>query len=149
MATIVHLQIAAAHRAPMQSQASVRAVTGLGLEGDHHAKAESARQILLMDEETLAAFGLRAGSVRENITTRGIELKTLAMGARLRVGEAVLEITKPCAPCEFIDDIREGLRADGGTARHARARGGERDDARGGWDRGGGKRKTQNVKRET
>ncbi len=111
MATIVNLHIAAAHREPMQSQASVRAVTGLGLEGDHHARADSARQVLLMDEETLTALGLSAGHVRENITTRGIELKTLVVGARLRAGAAVLEITKSCAPCELIEDIREGLRA--------------------------------------
>ena len=109
--TITNLQICTAHRAPMQRAESLRAVADLGLEGDLHAKQGSTRQVLFMDEETLTAFGLSAGRVRENITTRGIELKTLAPGARLRVGGAVFEITKSCTPCEFINDIRPGLRA--------------------------------------
>ena len=108
--TVTSLQICTAHRAPMEQKQSLRAVADLGLEGDLHAKRGSARQVLFMDEETLAAFGLSAGRVRENITTRGIELKTLAAGTRLRVGGAVFEITKSCAPCEQIEDIRPGLR---------------------------------------
>jgi len=94
----------------MQRQTSARAITDLGLEGDAHAKKGSARQVLLIDEETLEGFGLSAGHVRENITTRGVALHSLAAGTRLRVGGAVLEITKDCAPCEFIEDIRPGLR---------------------------------------
>ncbi len=109
--TVTNLQICTAHHAPMQRAESLRAVADLGLEGDLHAKQGSARQVLFMDEETLAAFGLSAGRVRENITTRGIELKTLPPGARLRVGSAVFEITKSCTPCDFIDDIQPGLRA--------------------------------------
>jgi len=108
--TVTSLQICAAHGAPMQSKESLSAVANLGLEGDLHAKRDSARQVLFMDEETLATFGLSAGRVRENITTRGIELKALAAGTRLRVGGALFEITKACAPCEFIEDIRPGLR---------------------------------------
>ena len=107
--TVTYLQICPAHHAPMEQKQSLRAVADLGLEGDLHAKRGSARQVLFMDQETLAAFGLSAGRVRENITTRGIELKTLAAGAHLRVGDAVFEITLPCAPCDFIDDIRPGL----------------------------------------
>ena len=110
--TITNLQICAAHHAPVQRAESLRAIADLGLEGDVHAKPGSARQVLFMDEETLAAFGLSAGRVRENITTRGIELKTLAPGTRLRVGGAVFEITKSCTPCNFIEDIRPGLRAE-------------------------------------
>ncbi len=110
--TVTSLQICPAHRAPMQHRESLRAVADLGLEGDLHARQGSARQVLFMDEETLAAFGLSAARVRENITTRGIALKTLAAGTRLRVGGAVFEITKSCAPCDFIDGIRPGLRAE-------------------------------------
>jgi len=108
---VTNLQICAARHAPMQQKQTLRAVADLGLEGDLHAKQGSTRQVLFMDEETLAAFGLSAGRVRENITTRGIELKTLAAGTRLRVGGAVFEITKSCTPCDFIDDIKPGLRA--------------------------------------
>ena len=108
---IVGLHIATAHRAPTQRQESARALADLGLEGDIHNHPDSKRQVLLMDEETLNAFGLEAGRVRENITTRGIELKTLALGSRLRAGNAVFEITQWCNPCKMIEDIRPGLRA--------------------------------------
>ena len=108
--TVTSLQICTAHRVPMQPKSSLRAIADLGLEGDLHAKQGSARQVLFMDEETLAAFGLSAARVRENITTRGIDLKALTAGTRLRVGGAVFEITKSCTPCDFIDDIRPGLR---------------------------------------
>lgn len=109
--TITKLQVCAKRGEPMVSRESVRAIADLGLEGDAHAKQGSARQILLMDEETLSAFELPAGIVRENITTRGITLHSLATGTRVRVGDAILEITKFCTPCEFIEDMRPGLRA--------------------------------------
>ena len=109
--TIVSLWVCTAHRTAMQPREALRAIADLGLEGDLHAKQGSTRQVLLMDEETLMALGLSAGMVRENITTRGIELKTLAAGARLRAGTALLEVTQPCTPCDFMDGIRAGLRA--------------------------------------
>lgn len=94
----------------MQARQAVNAIADLGLDGDWHARKDSKRQVLLIDEETLQAFGLQPGRVRENITTRGIDLKTLERGAKIRAGEAVFEVTLPCAPCEFIDDIQPGLR---------------------------------------
>ncbi len=108
--TVAHLQICSAHHAPMQPKESLSAIADLGLEGDLHAKKGSARQVLFMDEETLAAFGLDAGRLRENITTRGLDLKALAAGTRLHVGSAVYEITLSCTPCDYVDDIRPGLR---------------------------------------
>ena len=109
--TITKLQICAKRGEPMVSRETVRAIADLGFEGDAHARQGSARQILLMDEETLSAFELPAGIVRENITTRGVVLHSLAPGTRVRVGNATLEITKFCTPCEFIEDMRPGLRA--------------------------------------
>lgn len=109
--TITKLQLCVTRGEPMQDRASVRAIADLGLEGDAHAKQGSARQVLLMDEETLGAFGLNAGIIRENITTRGLALHTLTPGTRIQLGGAVLEITKFCVPCEFIEDMRPGLRA--------------------------------------
>ncbi len=108
--TIIGLHIATVHRAPMQQPESARALADLGLEGDIHNKPGGKRQVLLMDEETLNTFGLEAGGVRENITTRGIALKTLAPGLRLRAGTVMFEITQACDPCKMIDDIRPGLR---------------------------------------
>ena len=43
---------------------------------------------------------LRAGALGENFTTRGIDLDALAVGGRMRVGEAcVIEITDVREPC--------------------------------------------------
>ncbi len=108
--TIVGLFIAPGKGVPLQARQSATAITGVGLEGDWHARPESKRQVLLMDEETLSEFGLPPGRIRENITTRGIDLKSLERGTHLRVGNAIFEITLPCTPCEFIDEIRPGLR---------------------------------------
>jgi MOSC domain-containing protein YiiM len=108
--TIVQVQLCETPGEPMRVAPTVRAVANLGLEGDSHARQGSKRQVLLMDEETLRAFGLSAGKVRENITTRGIELKTLVPGTQVRMGKALLETTMLCTPCDFIDEIRPGLR---------------------------------------
>lgn len=108
--TITHLQLKIARDVPMRHAESVRAIADLGIEGDINARAGSLRQVLLIDEETLQAFGMQPGRVRENITTRGIDLKSLERGTRLRAGGALFEITIPCAPCEFIDEIQPGLR---------------------------------------
>jgi MOSC domain-containing protein YiiM len=86
-------------------------VEGLGIEGDHHRKPGGSRQVLLMAEENCDAFGLAPGEVRENIVTRGIDLQSLVPGTRLEIGGALLEITKDCEPCAFIDRLRPGLRA--------------------------------------
>jgi len=60
----------------------------------------------LLDE-----FQLPVGDVRENITVQGIQLAGMAAGTRVRVGQALLEATLDCAPCQFIEDKRPGLRA--------------------------------------
>ncbi len=71
----------------------------------------AARQVLLMDEETLGAFDLVRGDVRENITTSGLDPTFLQEGQRLALGgQVMLQITGPCAPCARMDEIREGLR---------------------------------------
>ena len=111
---IVSLQLCVGHREPMETPESVNVIAGLGIEGDRHATDEGvrkARQVLLMDEETLEAFGLAHGEVRENITTSGIDLAAKPAGAKLALGdEVVLKITGPCAPCARMDEIRQGLR---------------------------------------
>ncbi|HEY4723153.1 MAG TPA: MOSC domain-containing protein, partial [Anaerolineae bacterium] len=55
-------------------------------------------------------FGLPIGDVRENITAQGIQLAGMLPGTRLKVGSALLEATLDCAPCQFIEDKRPGLR---------------------------------------
>ncbi len=39
------------------------------------------------------------GDIGENVTTEGIPYSAFHPGDRFRVGEAVLEVSKPCVPC--------------------------------------------------
>ena len=112
---IVSLHLCTGHREPMSSVDTANVVTGLGIEGDRHASsatpARIKRQVLLIDEETLEAFGLSHGEVRENVTTSGIDLSSLRAGEQLSLGAtAVLQITGVCDPCDRMDEIRNGLR---------------------------------------
>ena len=109
-ATVVNLQLCPGNRLPMEPVTAAKAIENLGLAGDRHAKADSKRQVLLIEADTLEKLGLRAGDVRENITTRGIALMELPLGTRLRIGEAMLELTVECEPCSLMDELRPGLR---------------------------------------
>jgi MOSC domain-containing protein YiiM len=85
-------------------------VADLGLEGCRHAKPKSRRQVLLMEEETLAALGLEPALIKENVTTRGIDLTSLPVETRLHLGDEVeLWVTGPCHPCGLMNEIRSGL----------------------------------------
>jgi len=108
--TIIHLQLKPAEGAPMKTVESVTAITSYGLKDDANA-GRSKRQVLIIERELLDEFQLSVGEVRENITVQGIQLAGMAAGTRVRVGQALLEATLDCAPCQFIEDKRPGLRA--------------------------------------
>jgi len=108
---VVYLQKSPKSKEPPVPSPALTLVEALGIEGDHHARPRSSRQVLLMAEENSDAFGLHPGEVRENVVTRGLDLQNLPAGTLLEIGAATLEITKDCEPCSFIDGIRPGLRA--------------------------------------
>lgn len=93
----------------MRESGEVWAIENQGFRDCVHGRSGSTRQVLVMDAETLEEFGIAPGRARENITTRGIAVASLARGQRLRIGDAVLEVTKWCTPCHQMDEIREGL----------------------------------------
>jgi MOSC domain-containing protein YiiM len=109
MPEVVHLFVCLVHRFPMKEIDEAEAIRDKGLGGCIHGRPGSKRQVLLMDEETLSRFGLTPGVVKENITTRGIDFQALAIGQRLRIGEALFEISTRCDPCSRMDEIRMGL----------------------------------------
>jgi MOSC domain-containing protein YiiM len=94
----------------MEELSEVRAVSDTGFEGCSHGRPGSKRQVLLVDRETLEATELRPGILRENITTDGLNLNSLPIGQLLRAGEARLEVTAICTPCDQMEAIRPGLR---------------------------------------
>lgn len=109
MGRVEHVFVSIGHRLPMREVAEGKALVEKGLEGCAHARP-GVRQLLLVEGEVLEALDLAPGSIMENVTTRGIELAGLRPGQRLRVGEALVEITLPCAPCERMEAIRPGLK---------------------------------------
>jgi molybdopterin adenylyltransferase len=109
---------------PKRAVASARLIAGHGIEGDAHAGSWH-RQISLLAAEQVERMRATAGVVEpgafgENLRVSGIDLGSLAVGQRLRVGRnGVLQITqrgKECkARCRIYDEVgdcimpREGL----------------------------------------
>lgn len=110
MAKVAYLFRAPKKRLPMESLERASVMADKGLEGCVHGRPASKRQLLLVDRETLDAMDLRPGSIRENITTEGINVNGLPLGQRLRVGQALLEVTAVCTPCDQLEKVRPGLR---------------------------------------
>jgi MOSC domain-containing protein YiiM len=110
MARVQNLFRAPRKHFPMEELSEVRALDDAGFEGCAHARPASKRQVLLVDRETLEAMNLQPGIIRENITTDGLNVNGLQIGQLLRVGEARLEVTSVCTPCDLMEAIRPGLR---------------------------------------
>lgn len=81
-----------------------------GVDGDYNLYRQTERAgdpdmaILLLPEETISdlngeGWPVRPGDLGENVTTSGIPYIALCPPTRLRVGDAVLETSKPCEPC--------------------------------------------------
>ena len=79
-------------------------IENFGLEGDAHA-GKWHRQVSLLAVESIEKAkngptnGLCHGVFAENLTTKGIELYTLPVGTRLRVGACELEISQIGKEC--------------------------------------------------
>lgn len=93
------------------SHERIRALAGFGLEGCAHANPPR-REVLLVSQQHLDALDLEPGAIRENLTIAGADVHDWPVGQRVRAGEAVLEITMVCDPCQKMDALRDGLRAE-------------------------------------
>jgi MOSC domain-containing protein YiiM len=110
MARVQNLFRAPKKHLPMEELSEVRIIEDGGFERCAHARPGSKRQVLLMDRETLEAMDLQPGIIRENVTTDGLNVNSLPIGQLLRVGEARLEVSAVCTPCDLMETIRPGLR---------------------------------------
>jgi MOSC domain-containing protein YiiM len=135
-----------AHRFSKPTVDEITLLAGLGVEGDTHAgvavqhrsrvardpSQPNLRQVHLVHAElldTLRAGGYRVapGVIGENVTTRGLDLLALPIGARLRLGgDAEIELTGLRNPCVQLNRYQDGLMkalldrdADGGLVRLA------------------------------
>ena len=83
-----------------------------GIMGDAHA-GDWHRQVSLLAEESVdkmrefSPIALDHGIFAENICTRGIELKTLPIGTKLRIGEATLQVTQIGKQCHNDCEIKK------------------------------------------
>ncbi len=94
-------------------------VTMDGLAGDGHAHAKHlkpGRAVSLLGAELIATirgegYAVGPGVMGENLTTRGLDLPSLAPGTRLRfAGGVEIELTEPRAPCFVLDAIHPDLK---------------------------------------
>jgi MOSC domain-containing protein YiiM len=89
----------------------LKAIAGQGMEGCAHANPPR-REVLFASSEHLDSVGVEPGAIRENLTVTGADVEQWPVGQRVRVGEALFEITMVCDPCHRMDELREGLRAE-------------------------------------
>src|SRR5947208_16496798 len=88
-----------------------RAIAGEGLEGCADANPPK-REVLFASKEHLDSVNVAPGAIRENLTVEGVDVERWPVGQRVRVGEAVFEVTMVCDPCHRMDELRQGLRAE-------------------------------------
>jgi MOSC domain-containing protein YiiM len=111
VATVVGLFVSPARKSGRsEPRERVTAIESQGFEGCAHANPPR-REILFASKEHLDAVGVDPGAIRENITVDGADVHTWPVGQRVKVGEALFEITMVCDPCHRMDELRAGLRS--------------------------------------
>ncbi len=109
--SILNLHIARVKGTPSDPVQEATAISARGLEGDRSCLVNNARQVLVMDKETLDHFELAPGQIKENITTEGLDLSEAKPGQVFFIGDEVtMEVVGECEPCGKMDAIRMGLR---------------------------------------
>jgi MOSC domain-containing protein YiiM len=95
-------------------------VNALGIDGDKHAHPKyhgGPKQALLivtiegLEELKSSGYPLYAGALGENLTTRGIDRKTMRSGQRYRAGGVLLELTKVRRPCQTLSPYGPGIQS--------------------------------------
>src|SRR5579883_3533924 len=93
----------------------------LGIEGDVQAHPQihggPQKAVLIIASEVVDELAARGypvfyGALGENLTIRGIPIRDLRIGDRLRAGNALLEITQPRGPCTALDVYGDSLKAE-------------------------------------
>ncbi len=132
LGTVLSIQIAPNATDTLNNVEQVRAVAGMGLEGDrYYARSgtyskthDESREITFIEAEALEALAadyhvdLNGTESRRNVTTRGVALNHL-VGKQFKAGEAVFRGIRLCEPCEHLEKVsgkaaRKGLVHRGG-----------------------------------
>ena len=113
MARVVAINISEQKKTPKKSIPEGMLIEDFGFEGDAHAGKWHRQVSLLAKESIKKAQGMRTdglcyGMFAENITTEGIELYTLPIGTKLKIGDsALIEVTQIGKECHEGCAIRE------------------------------------------
>ncbi len=107
-------------RGPIEVIDHVSVSVEAGLAGDFRGAVKPGgrgrRQVSLIEAKdwdwAMAALGhsLPWWHRRANLLVEGLDLPQVP-GARLRIGDVVLEITQECDPCSRMEEVAEGLKA--------------------------------------
>ena len=63
----------------------------------------------VVDELVAGGWPLFYGALGENFTTRGLDCRRFRQGQQYRVGDAVIELTKPRGPCKALNRYGAGM----------------------------------------
>jgi len=113
---------------PKHEVDTIHLMEDFGVSGDYHAGKlirhrylakkdpthPNHRQVLLVDASIYAdistrGIALKPGMLGENILVDGIKLMSLAVGTRLELGEALLELTEVRNPCYQLNEMHPDL----------------------------------------
>lgn len=112
MARVVSVNLSPEKGTPKTPVAQAELVAGHGLKGDAHAGPWH-RQVSLLAVESVdamratCAVPLPCGVFGENLDVQGFSLAALPVGARLRVGPCLLEVTQLGKECHHDCAIRQ------------------------------------------
>jgi molybdenum cofactor synthesis domain-containing protein len=100
---VVSVNVSTVKGVQKEPQERVSLVPDHGIDGDAHAGPWHRQVSLLADESAGKMRDLGAavapGSFAENVTTRGLTVHALPLGARLRLGTALVEVTQIGKEC--------------------------------------------------
>lgn len=105
---VVALHIAPGRRLPVKSVQSVFAEAGSGLVGDRYHGSKH-RHVTIQSREFLdlaqrdLGYQFDSGATRRNVTVDEGEIPTKP-GARIQIGDVLLEVVRLSAPCRLLDD---------------------------------------------
>lgn len=103
--TVVSVNVSEKKGIRKRPVAEIEVIPEYGIEGDAHASGEWHRQVSLLAIESIEkmrglGLDVSPGDFAENITTSGIDLLSLPLGARLEIGAVVeVEITQIGKEC--------------------------------------------------
>ncbi len=104
MGKVIAINISEKKGVPKESIPEGNFIEDFGLEGDAHA-GKWHRQVSLLGNESIDKMkaigieGLCSGKFAENLTTEGIDLYELPIGAKLKIGETLQEVTQIGKEC--------------------------------------------------